>query len=169
MNITDIIQTVGESLPLSAANDLPMIRQALNDAVDQAVRSGEMNEQQANAWVQDRAVRRVQIILENKAGHDHESFEHVCPKCGLAPKLPRNPLTGWGFEYLTKYLAPCVCGGSPVLIQGGSPTTYRYYCQKRCGLGTAAYEDHPESVLKWNELQIAKGFDARKLHPLNPA
>jgi hypothetical protein len=144
-----------------------MIRQALNDSIDQAVRSGEMSEQQANNWSQDRAVRRVQIILENKGGHDHESFESVCPKCGLAPKLPRNPLTAWGFEYLTKTLAPCVCGGSPVLIQGGSPTAYRYYCQARCGLETATYEDHPEAVLKWNELQISKGFDARKLHPLN--
>lgn len=52
------------SLPV---NDLPMIRQALNDSVDQAVRAGEMNEQAANRWAQDRAVRAVQKALERRA------------------------------------------------------------------------------------------------------
>ena len=66
ITINQIILDVSEGLPKSAANDLPMIRQALNDSVDQAVRAGEMNEQRANAWAQDRAVRKVQIILAMK-------------------------------------------------------------------------------------------------------
>jgi len=99
--------------------------------------------------------------------HDHESLKHSCPKCGLAPRLPRNHLTLWGFEFLTKSLAPCVCGGNPVQIEGGSPRTYRIYCQSKCGLETGERLYLPEAVLEWNNIQIAKGFDARKLHPLN--
>lgn len=30
--------------------------------------------------------------------HNHDSFTECCPACGLAPKLPRNAETGWGFE-----------------------------------------------------------------------
>lgn len=98
-----------------------------------------------------------------KTEHDHDSLDHCCPACGLAPKLPRNPLTPYGWECLTHNLAQCVCGGNPVLIQGGTPTTFRYYCQAQCGIETPECEDHPTSVLKWNELQIAKGFDVNKL------
>ena len=66
MNITNIIEQVIDTLPRSAANDLPMIRQALNDSIDCAVRSGEMNEQQGNNWSQERAVVRVQKALARK-------------------------------------------------------------------------------------------------------
>lgn len=40
MNITNIISDVAYGLPSSAVNDLPMIRQALNDSIDSAVRAG---------------------------------------------------------------------------------------------------------------------------------
>lgn len=66
MNITDIILDVGEALHPESATDLPLIRMVLNDAIDRAVRAGEMNEQQANNWSQDRAVKRVQRILAAK-------------------------------------------------------------------------------------------------------
>lgn len=107
--------------------------------------------------------------------HNHDSFEHSCPACGLAPKQ-RQPIVQAGFEFLTQNLAPCACGGGPVLIEGGSPKRWRYYCQnahsklnngRPCEVTTKEYDNHPESVLAWNNIQIAKGFDARKLHPLN--
>lgn len=104
--------------------------------------------------------------------HDHESFTKCCPVCGLAPKLPFNSLTPWGMEYLSHRLAPCACGGAPVLIQGGDPTTYRYYCQNSiagnpCDVTTREYDNHSEAVYAWNCIQIDKGFDQSKLHPLN--
>lgn len=37
-------------------------------------------------------------VEKEQPRHDHSSFEHCCPVCGLAPKLPRNAETGWGFE-----------------------------------------------------------------------
>lgn len=63
MNITQVIESVADSLPILARNDLPMIRQALNDTVDAAVKEGQMTERQANSWNQDYAVRRVQRFL----------------------------------------------------------------------------------------------------------
>lgn len=99
-------------------------------------------------------------------GHGHDSFEHSCPKCGLAPRQIQ-PLVPWGFEFLTEYIAPCHCGGAPVQISGGIPRTFKYYCQQRCGMETAEYSSLPEAVYDWNCQQIAKGFDARQLHPLN--
>lgn len=101
-----------------------------------------------------------------KPEHNHESFTHICPACGLAPRQIQ-PLTVWGFEFLTEYLAPCVCGGAPVQIEGGTPKTTRIYCQNKCGIESAEWPTLPESVLDWNRQQIEKGFDARKLHPLN--
>ncbi len=91
----------------------------------------------------------------------------------LAPALPRNATTPWGFEHLAKNLAPCFCGGQPVQIEGGSPKTFRIYCTRAhnegegCTVETRECESLPESVYEWNKIQIAKGFDARKLHPLN--
>lgn len=99
-------------------------------------------------------------------GHNHESFTHSCPVCGLAPRQ-MQPLVPWGFEFLTRYLAPCHCGSAPVQIEGGEPKTFRFYCQARCGIETSEYGNLPEAVLAWNNLQIEKGFDARRLHPLN--
>lgn len=106
-----------------------------------------------------------------KPEHDHNSFTHSCPACGLAPRQVQ-PLTPWGFEFLTENLAPCACGGAPVLIEGGSPKTYRYYCQSKhsatpCEIETSEWPSMLQAVLHWNNIQIAKGFDARKLHPLN--
>lgn len=92
--------------------------------------------------------------------------------------LPRNAVTPWGFEHLAKTLAPCACGGSPVLIQGGSPTTYRYYCQnahsapnngRPCEVTTKERESLAEAVYEWNCMQEKRGVDLRPLHPLNRA
>lgn len=62
--ISQITGETAEALPDSALRDLPMIRTALNDAVDAAVKSGEMTERQANNWSQSRAVNRVMRMLE---------------------------------------------------------------------------------------------------------
>lgn len=110
-----------------------------------------------------------------KPEHDHNSFEHACPACGLAPRQIQ-PLTPWGYEFLTESLAPCACGGAPVQIEGGSPKTFRFYCQnahsklnngRPCEVTTGEYPSIREAIYAWNNIQIAKGFDARKLHPLN--
>jgi hypothetical protein len=66
LNITQLTELVADSLPAHCRNDLPAIRQALNDAVDQAVRSGDMTERAANDWDQAYAVRRVQSLLRVK-------------------------------------------------------------------------------------------------------
>lgn len=60
MSITQIIEDVAAALPTDTRNDLPAIRQALNDSVDAAVKAGQMTERQANNWDQDRAVKNVQ-------------------------------------------------------------------------------------------------------------
>lgn len=73
MNITQIIESIGESLPIESVNDLPMIRQALYDAVDAAVKDGEMTEAQANDWNQDWAVNRVRDIAR-KMGPNETSY-----------------------------------------------------------------------------------------------
>ena len=63
MNITTIIETVAEGMRPEDRNDLPAIRQALNDTIDAAVKGGQMTERQANNWDQARAVKRVQKLL----------------------------------------------------------------------------------------------------------
>lgn len=98
--------------------------------------------------------------------HNHDDVK-ACPHCGLAPRLPRNALVLPGFEFLTKYLAPCACGAGPCQIEGGDPKTFRVYCADSCGITTKECESFPESVLAWNLLQESKGFDLRRLHPLN--
>jgi len=90
----------------------------------------------------------------------------------LAPALPRNAVTPWGFEHLAKNLIGCSCGGVPVLIQGGSPTTFRYYCSNvtnggKCDVTTKERESLLEAVYEWNCLQEKRGVDLRPLHPLN--
>jgi len=98
------------------------------------------------------------------------------PKNNLAPALPRNAVTPWGYEYLARVLCLCACGGSPVLIQGGNPTTYRYYCAnahsklnngRPCNATTGEKDNHPEAIYAWNCLQEQRGVDLRPLHPSN--
>lgn len=77
-NISQITNEVAEALPESALRDLPMIRTALNDAVDDAVKGGEMTERQANNWSQPRAVNRVMRMLE---GRRQWLKVHHLPEC----------------------------------------------------------------------------------------
>lgn len=64
MNLTDILHDLGETLPASAHNDLPMIRTAINDSIDAALKGGEMK--RYPDFDQARAVAKVRRLLTQR-------------------------------------------------------------------------------------------------------
>lgn len=100
--IGHIIESVAGALPAESVNDLPMIRQALNDGVDCAVRSQQMSEAAANRWDQDRAVKRVQGLLRSKRSTDYQP--KTGERCHCKPGIYRDNCpdcegTGWRINF----------------------------------------------------------------------
>lgn len=68
--IAEVSQTLRGMDAAEALADVCLIRTALNDAVDAAVKERRMTEAQANNWSQERAVKKVQLNLENNLRED---------------------------------------------------------------------------------------------------
>ena len=62
----EIVGEVIDSLPSHCSDDLPAIRQAINDTMDMRERNGQLSRSRSDTWSQSRMVKKVQQGLKDK-------------------------------------------------------------------------------------------------------
>ena len=60
----EIIQAVASGMSREQVNDLPMIREGLNDMMDYFMREGTLTQARADTYSQDKMIREVQQIMK---------------------------------------------------------------------------------------------------------
>ena len=75
----EIIKAVANGMSYEQMNDLPMIREGINNMIDYFIRDGTLTEARANTYSQDKMVKEVQRILKTfpkrYTGEAEESWE----------------------------------------------------------------------------------------------